>query len=379
MKNINKALTVGILAISINAHANTPYIDAIVNEISQLAPGSESFLWSKTEGNQLTESKWLFQTPDCWGNADPDNCTGRDSIGLLANEIEEIIASADNWVDITTLMPWADEMFYDAIRNGISRAYANNNDITFRLLSGRYPLSGNTEEFYNQLLEDLGDVPDIRLFVAGVSTNRYPPLPLSPDSWNHSKIVAADSRLAMVGGINYWNIDYADGPENLPVNDINMLVTGPAAHDTHNFSDLIWQFTCENYEDTGLVHLYSTVNVSEYCPTQHTNSRSEPVGEVTALMIAGAGMGVEVPGGSEGGLPDVDDLLALCNESLGDYTNYNSQYTVLNPGDHALRTMMSLADEHVFISVTVGMAVTRHPLRRSVLALLAHTAPTSSI
>ena len=29
--------------------------------------------------------------------------------------------------------------------------------------------------------------------------------------------------------------------------------------------------------------------------------------------------------------------------------------------------------------VTVGMAVTRHPLRRSVLALLVHTAPTSSI
>ena len=102
MKYLNDFFKVGVLASCFSANAATPYIDAIVSEIRELAPISEGYLWTKVEGNELPVDRWLFQTPDCWGDANPDTCTGANSIASLADEIEEIIASAQNWVDVTT-------------------------------------------------------------------------------------------------------------------------------------------------------------------------------------------------------------------------------------------------------------------------------------
>src|SRR4029077_13969421 len=60
-------------------------------------------------------------------------------------------------------------------------------------------------------------------------------------SWNHAKIVAADGRVAFVGGHNMWSRDYL---LNAPVHDLSMSLRGSAVRSAHRFLDTLWGFTC---------------------------------------------------------------------------------------------------------------------------------------
>lgn len=57
-------------------------------------------------------------------------------------------------------------------------------------------------------------------------------------SWNHSKIVASDGTLAMVGGHNLWAGDYLG---KAPVHDISLYIKGPVVGMAHKFCGKLMQ------------------------------------------------------------------------------------------------------------------------------------------
>lgn len=349
------ALSAVIANASIASTSNTPHLDYVESKLNQLAPLSKNSVWQRSQGNKIVgygqqSDSWLLQTPNCWGDA---GCSDTGALTHFANTIEQDIAKAQYWVDITTLVTYPDGIFQRAIVAGIKAAYAVNPNVQIRILGGTPPVLGNfntpyTETAHNymsRLKTDLGTNADnIKISIAGVETSWL-------YSWNHSKIIAVDGKTSIVGGHNLWEAAY--GQVANPISDLTMRIEGPASRSAQGFADLLWGFSCRwgdgVVNSTFYVDLISTSAVTS-CPEKFDAPYVNGFGSAEILALGGLGFGMDTPGGNANGLPSADDSKADCSWVFTDYVNENSEYTVANPEEAGLRALISSAQESVFIS-----------------------------
>ena len=335
--------------------SSAPHIDYVEAVLNELTPLSKNSVWQRSQGNKIVgygqqPDAWLLQTPNCWGDA---GCSDTGALTHFANSIEQDIANAQYWVDITTLVTYPDGIFQRAIVAGIKAAHAKYPAVQIRILGGTPPVLGNfntpyTETAHNymkRLKADLGmTADDIKISVAGVETSWL-------YSWNHSKIIAVDGKTSIVGGHNLWESAY--GQVANPISDLTMRLEGPASRSAQQFADLLWGFTCRwgdgVVNTTFYVDLVSTAVVSA-CPAKFSAPESIGFGSAEVLALGGLGFGMETPGGTNNGLPSAKDNKADCSWIFTDYVNENKAYTIANPEEAGLRALIASAKESVFIS-----------------------------
>ena len=183
----------------------------------------------------------------------------------------KVLTSAERFADVTSLLP-PDGAFEAAIRNAITLLGASGRDADVRLVFGCYPVQGvvDAQAVLGRLTRDLPAGAKLRVAVGNYRSSNLPP------SWNHSKIVAADGKVAIVGGHNLWGAHYLG---KNPVNDVSIRVSGSAAAAAHRFADEQWRYTCDARtiitRQTWSVRLFSLSagKVTEDCPTSFADAK----------------------------------------------------------------------------------------------------------
>jgi len=213
-------------------------------ELSSRSDSSEGKLWSLSSQNVLPglgvdQPDWLLPTHNAWGKADNGNYAAPEQQKIL-NKITEIIASATTVVDVSSISKVADGRFRDAIIEGARQAYAKGNRPLIRLLWGKTVFASALQGDYSaisRLVRDIAAKAPGLPVVAALTNFRD----INEErSWNHSKIVAADGRVAMVGGMNLWSGDYLD--TSSPVTDLSIEVQGAAARGAQLFLNELWTY-----------------------------------------------------------------------------------------------------------------------------------------
>lgn len=155
----------------------------------------------------------------------------------IYDEMYQVMVSAEKFVDVASLLP-PDGRFESAMRNAITYLGNTGKAVQIRLIFGCYPFPGgsvDSKAVLMRLTRDLPAASKVKVYVGNYRSSNTPP------SWNHSKIVAADGRVALVGGHNLWDGHYL-GKD--PVHDLSMRLRGPAARDAQLFTNEQWQYTC---------------------------------------------------------------------------------------------------------------------------------------
>jgi phosphatidylserine/phosphatidylglycerophosphate/cardiolipin synthase-like enzyme len=155
-----------------------------------------------------------------------------------------------------------------------------------RVLVGQYPPDDvDANALLEQLVRDARSVRGSRLTVyAAAMRTCSGTLRCDSFSWNHSKAVAIDGRMALVGGHNLRSSDYLGAD---PIHDISMELEGPAAADVDHFADALWGFVCANAGSdpvvTSLVYRADAPGIGKAClpriklPNPTTGHPSEPI------------------------------------------------------------------------------------------------------
>ena len=278
------------LTLSLQA-AESPLLNTIARELDQVG-GQRGFVWDLTNGNELPPG-WIIPTTD------------RIPGSLLADSIRNLIAGAQQTVDITTMAPTPDGAFNKAIVDGVKAVAAAKRQVTVRLLIGNTNPLGpvKTHDVAKELLEVVKGTP-VTVFVGAV-TSCLPPAKcagangLIVASTNHSKIVAVDGKEAIVGGHNLWATDYLD-PK--PIYDLSMRVRGPAAFTAANFAARLWDFTCTNNRHSVPAWLTYVSSVMPYdkkpdvqgvCSFYPRMDAPAGTGTVPILTVARSGAGIQ--------------------------------------------------------------------------------------
>lgn len=205
----------------------------LIDEIYALLGGSENpdcgITYGLSEGNQWEE---LLDTPHLWGH-NPAIFDYQPTAENLIDAIRKLVASAQYSVDISTLTPLPDGLFFDAIREGIQAAAEAGRSIVVRILQGVfYPISAPYIDPLPGMLQFLSDLQipaGIPVYV-GAMQSAY-------TSWNHSKLVIVDGQRAICGGHNLWTGTYCDFA---PVHDVSIQLSGPAIAVAQRFLDKQW-------------------------------------------------------------------------------------------------------------------------------------------
>ncbi|WP_260867638.1 phospholipase D-like domain-containing protein [Streptomyces sp. SAJ15] len=327
----------------------TPHLDAVERVLREVSPGLEGQVWERTGGNTLDATAddpadWLLQTPGCWG--DP-RCAERPGAERLLTKMTENIAAATHTVDISTLAPFPNGEFQDAIVAGLKKATASGNKLTVRVLVGAAPVYHSTvfpSKYRDELLAKLGPAADdITLNVASMTTSK------TAFSWNHAKILVVDGRSAITGGINDWKDDYLDTTH--PVADVDLALTGPAAGSASRYLDRLWGWTCQNKGNIAKVWFAASPGAG--CVPSLTKETTPAVatGDVPVIAVGGLGVGIQDSDPSstfQPRLPTASDT--KCVVGLPDRTNADRDYDTVNPEESALRALVDSADSHIEIS-----------------------------
>ncbi|MEV7775040.1 phospholipase D-like domain-containing protein [Kitasatospora sp. NPDC086791] len=333
----------------------TPYLDAVEQALRQVSPGLEGTVWQRTAGNRLDAPAddpggWLLQTPGCWG--DP-SCTERTGTRQLLDRMRENIAQATRTVDISTLAPFPDGAFQDAIVAGLKASVAAGNTPHVRVLAGAAPLYNITalpSKYRDDLVAKLGDAAGrVTLEVASMTTAK------TAFSWNHSKLLVVDGRSVITGGINNWKNDYLDTTH--PVTDVDLALTGPAAASAGAYLDTLWDWTCRN---TGVFSAAWFASTNGATCTPDLEKRQNPpadrvpaTGGLPVIAVGGLGVGIRgkdaASGYRPGPVPTPADL-ACGPIGLHDNTNADRDYATVNPEESALRALIAGAGSRIDIS-----------------------------
>lgn len=341
-----------IAAAGTPAPAGTPHLDAVEQMLRQVSPGLEGTVWQRTSGNSLDApaddpAGWLLQTPNCWG--DP-TCADRVGTDKLLAKMTANIAAATRTVDISTLAPFPNGEFQDAIVAGLKASVAAGNKLTVRVLVGAAPLYNITAlptSYRNDLLARLGPAAaGVTLNVASMTTSR------TALSWNHSKLLVVDGRSVITGGINDWKDDYIDTTH--PVSDVDLALTGPAAASAGAYLDTLWGWTCKN---TGVLSSawFAASNGASCLPNLEKDANPGPVpatGDLPVIAIGGLGVGIQGADQASTYQPDLPATAdAKCGPvALHDNTNGDRDYETVNPEESALRALVAGATSHIEIS-----------------------------
>lgn len=316
-------------------------MDQVVAAVRAASPQTEGTVWADTEGNLLPGDvdEWFLQTPRCWGSTDCADPVGTEE--LLA-QLADLIAGAEVSVDITTLFPFADGAWLDAIVDGLRRSTDSGHRPTVRWLAGTpflYSYTGaGPDEVRADLVDRLGPVGgELDISVATMTTDLQ--------SWNHAKIVAVDGRRALVGGHNQWAASYLT---STPVSDVSMRVDGPAAAAVQRFADVLWGYVCDREAEGfwSIVWIRSARSGPDTsCPRTAPLLPERAPGSTRVMAVGRLGSGLPVPG-TLGGSAVPAILALLCPASDGDDPSYDAA----NPGRVAARALVASADERVVIS-----------------------------
>ncbi|MGW7097874.1 phospholipase D-like domain-containing protein [Streptomyces sp. NPDC054883] len=330
----------------------TPHLDAVEGTLRQVSPGLEHRVWERTSGNVLDASTeggadWLLQTPGCWGD---DTCASRPGTRRLLDKITENVSRATGTVDVSTLAPFPDGAFQDALVTGLKAAAARGHQLKVRILVGAAPvyhLNVLPSKYRDELVAKLGaDAGAIDLNVASMTTSK------TAFSWNHSKILVVDGRSVISGGINSWKGDYLETAH--PVADVDIALEGPAAASAGRYLDELWSWTCRNKGNFGSVWFVSS-NGAPCMPALAAGAApaapQEAAGTVPVIAVGGLGVGIERNDPASAfrpALPTAADT--KCGVGLHDNTNADRDYDTVNPEESALRTLISSADRHIEMS-----------------------------
>ncbi|MFD8086460.1 phospholipase [Kitasatospora sp. NPDC059722] len=333
----------------------TPYLDAVEATLRQVSPGLDGSVWQRTAGNRLDApaddpGAWLLQTPGCWG--DP-SCTDRPGTRRLLDKMRENISRATRTVDISTLAPFPDGAFQDAIAAGLKASVAAGNRPHVRVLAGAAPLlniGALPSKYRDDLVARLGDAASaVTLEVASMTTSK------TAFSWNHSKLLVVDGRTVITGGINNWKKDYLDTGH--PVSDVDLALNGPAAASAGAYLDTLWDWTCRN-TGTFSAAWFASTGGTPCTPDleQRLNPAAEDApatGGVPVIAVGGLGVGIRASDPASayrpGDLPDPADV--KCGPvGLHDNTNGDRDYETVNPEENALRALVGAAGSHIEIS-----------------------------
>jgi phosphatidylserine/phosphatidylglycerophosphate/cardiolipin synthase-like enzyme len=239
-----------------------------------------SGLWNYSTNNQLS-ADWLLATPTAvWGKpyrdfkmavkgSYPDfeletciaadgptqSCEifpatvkgpGQDPAKLLVGHsdrlveaVYDVMTSAEKIVDVT-LLSEPTGRFLAAMRNAItflSRKPAAKRPIVRVIYSNSPDVRAKATGLLGQLVRDLDTRTPMNIFACVLSS--------AINSWNHSKIIAADGVRSIVGGHNLWSPQYLDAN---PVFDVSMQVEGDAALHAHDYADALWRFLLDTLD-----------------------------------------------------------------------------------------------------------------------------------
>lgn len=328
----------------------TAHLDAVEQALRQVSPGLEGSVWERTAGNRLDASgadpsDWLLQTPGCWGD---DKCAERPGTKRLLAKMTENISKAKNTVDISTLAPFPNGAFEDAIVEGLKASAAAGNKLKVRVLVGAAPiyhLNVVPSKYRDELVGRLGEAAkNITLNVASMTTSK------TAFSWNHSKLLVVDNRSAVTGGINGWKDDYLDTAH--PVSDVDLALTGPAAGSAGKYLDTLWAWTCQNKSSIASVWFASS-NGAGCMPSlaQDAPAPAPADGDVPVIAVGGLGVGIkdnDPASKFNPTLPTAADT--KCVVGLHDNTNADRDYDTVNPEESALRALVASARDHIEIS-----------------------------
>ncbi|MEU4210944.1 phospholipase D-like domain-containing protein [Streptomyces sp. NPDC026206] len=328
----------------------TPHLDAVEKTLRQVSPGLEGDVWQRTEGNKLDASTadpsdWLLQTPGCWGD---DACADRPGTKRLLAKMTENISKAKRTVDISTLAPFPDGAFQDAIAAGLKASAGSGNKLRVRVLVGAAPvyhMNVLPSKYRDDLKARLGGAADgITLNVASMTTSK------TSFSWNHSKLLVVDGESAITGGINSWKDDYVDTAH--PVTDVDLALTGPAASSAGRYLDTLWTWTCQNKNN--IASVWFAGSGGDCMPTMEKDANptpAAPTGNVPVIAVGGLGVGIKDSDPASKfrpRLPTAPDT--KCVVGLPDRTNADRDYDTVNPEESALRALVGSADRSIVIS-----------------------------
>ena len=372
-------LTVATAALAAGtAGAATPHMDRVEAAMRKVAPGLEGVAYKRTRHNRFVgyngrPASWLLQTPDCWGQPACGNPVG---IRRFLRTLEADTAKARVLVDLTTMVPLPTGKFRAAIVRGLRRAYASGRRPTIRVHGGCDPPcevepgTSPAQAYADALAAAIGR--NARVIV---SVSRFPPLvtpaTLPSLSWNHSKTIAVDGRVALVGGHNLWSADYIQrypaAPVTNPVHDVTFRVEGPLTVAIHTWANALWRHACSAAGSTGAgsangASVAYSPRTPPSCPRSIRPPRAPRSGNVDVLGLGRfALLGVPDPG-PQPRLPDGPDDPAPCPTGLPywsatgespDWTNDRSlfpTYDPRNPAETGLRTLIASARSSVFIA-----------------------------
>ena len=338
----------------------TPHIDAVADAIRQMeqATGSdtsEGILWEVTRGNELPgagtgEPTFLVRTSDCWGQTE-----GCDSSGVqqrLLDQIRQIVASGATLVDVSSLSAVADGGFRQAIIDGVADGAVAGHTPTIRLLWGRSPATPFSDGVLEQLQADVQAANPGAHVVAALMTNT--PL-FNGYSWNHSKIVAVDSTVALVMGINLWSRSYLQS-EN-PITDVGVEVRGPAAANAQRFLDVLWRFSCDNagFNLSYNITIAPKGGGPQGCPATRAPEPGPVAGDATVLAVGRAGYIPDgrVTGRNSNSVPidSADRRDSGCIlPPLPNPMNGDAAWDGNNPSDTALRALVETAQYRIVVT-----------------------------
>ncbi|MFF8731477.1 phospholipase D-like domain-containing protein [Streptomyces sp. NPDC015171] len=327
----------------------TPHLDSVEQTLREVSPGLEGSVWERTEGNRLDSSTaggsdWLLQTPGCWGD---DKCAERPGTERLLAKMTENISKATHTVDISSLAPFPNGAFQDAIADGLKASAAAGHKLKVRVLVGAAPvyhLNVVPSKYRDELTAKLGSAADdITLNVASMTTSK------TAFSWNHSKLLVVDNQSVVTGGINGWKDDYVDTAH--PVTDVDLALTGPAAKSAGRYLDTLWAWTCANKSNIASVW-FAASNGAGCMPSLAGDAGTpRPGGDVPAIAVGGLGVGIKDSDPASEfrpALPSAPDT--KCVIGLHDNTNADRDYDTVNPEESALRALVASARDHIEIS-----------------------------
>ena len=343
--------------------STTPHLDQVAAAIRgmETATGSdttEGILWSVTDGNRLPGAgllnpSWLNRTQSCWGVVVA--CSSAAVQQRLLDNIRRIVASGRTVVDISSLTKLPYDRFRQAIIDGAADGAAAGRTPTIRLLWGRTPITLltdgiNIDRNLSELRDQIQAVAPRAKVIAALQSDT--PV-FNGYSWNHSKIVAADGRVALAMGINLWEKSYLQSAN--PVTDLGALVEGPAAAGAQRFLDQIWTYVCA-HPGKGPARWNTVVGTSPTvgCPAALTPTTTPSgTGDVRVLAVGRAGYITN--GRTSGRTPWFQPSFADRYDSrcivppVPNTMNGDAAWDGRNPSDTALRALVESASRKIVI------------------------------
>lgn len=209
-------------------------IDDIVGVLAWQGAKYRGVTYEDTSDNTFTR----FDTPRLW-NAGPTVTPPIQACKDFLQAITATMASAKSIVDIALLWQTGTGLpggsFQQALGQGF-KSLASSTNLLVRIMIGvplgPVVLDKDLRAWLEATLAAGNQKPGNVGYTIVVGCCKQ-----SPESWNHSKIIAADDARAIVGGHNLWSKDYLG---TSPVHDVSGLIEGSVVACAHSFCDALW-------------------------------------------------------------------------------------------------------------------------------------------